>query len=106
MTRVLLLTLLLTLLVAAGAGADALAACPPVKRSTAVRHAFRQWQPCPATGQRTGACPGWVVDHVQPLCLTGPSGDRIANLQWQTRAQAAKKDVLERAQCHALWGRR
>lgn len=55
--------------------------------------AFRRLNPCPATGQTDGACPGWVVDHIIPLAVYGP--DRPDNMQWQ-RVEAAKaKDKLE-----------
>ena len=51
---------------------------PP--RSTAERLAFTHENPCPSTGQRRGACPGFEVDHIQPLCAGGP--DKRENLQW------------------------
>ena len=59
--------------------------------------AFRKANPCPATGQRSGACPGWVIDHVIPLCLSG--ADHPGNMQWQTRAASYKKDAQERRAC-------
>jgi hypothetical protein len=36
-------------------------------RSTSARRAFQAQQPCPSTAARTGPCPGYVVDHVEPL---------------------------------------
>lgn len=60
-------------------------------------YAFRKNHPCPATGKRTGACPGYVVDHVVPLCLGGP--DKPSNMQWQTTAASMAKDKREKAAC-------
>jgi len=53
--------------------------------------------PCPSTGHPTGACPGYVKDHVVPLACGGP--DAVANLQWQTTSQAKAKDRWERKAC-------
>jgi hypothetical protein len=53
--------------------------------------------PCPSTGKTRGACPGYVVDHVTPLCAGG--ADRPSNMQWQTVSAAKIKDRDERAQC-------
>ena len=33
--------------------------------------AFKRHNPCPSTGERGGKCPGYVVDHIQPLCAGG-----------------------------------
>lgn len=55
--------------------------------------AFRNLNPCPATGLAAGACPGWVVDHIIPLSVYGP--DTPENMQWQTVEDAKKKDRLE-----------
>lgn len=53
--------------------------------------------PCPATGQGRGSCPGYVIDHVVPLCAGGP--DHPGNMLWQTVAEAKVKDRAEAAQC-------
>jgi hypothetical protein len=37
--------------------------------------------------------PGYVVDHIQPLCHGGP--DAPSNMQWQSRSEAKAKDKLE-----------
>ena len=58
---------------------------------------FKRMEPCPATGQPRGRCPGYVVDHVVPLCAGGP--DAAANMQWQTVADAKLKDRSERDRC-------
>lgn len=70
------------------------------ERSTAERLAFQRAQPCPATGQHRGACPGYVIDHVQPLCAGGL--DHRTNMQWQTVPDGLRKDADERRLCRAL----
>jgi len=75
-------------------------ACSPVAlsaRDARQVRLFRQANPCPATGNQGGACPGWVVDHIVPLCLGG--ADTPANMPWQDREAAAKKDLEERRAC-------
>ena len=69
-------------------------------RSPAARAEFVRNNPCPATGKRHGACPGWVVDHVMPLCAGGP--DAPSNMQWQTVADGRAKDREERRLCRKL----
>jgi hypothetical protein len=64
------------------------------------RAAFKREHPCPATGLRRGPCPGYVIDHVQPLCAGGP--DKRANMQWQTVPDGLRKDAAERRLCRAL----
>lgn len=66
-------------------------------RSAAAKAAFRHAHLCPATALSRGPCPGWVVDHVVPLCAGGP--DRPDNMQWQTVAAAKLKDHDERRLC-------
>lgn len=53
-----------------------------IKRSRAVIAEFKREHPCPVTGESTGACPGWSIDHVIPLACGGC--DQIHNLQWLT----------------------
>ncbi len=62
-------------------------------RSTTARARFQRANPCPATGKRTGACPGYVVDHKVPIKRGGP--DSPDNMQWQTREAAKAKDRIE-----------
>ena len=66
-------------------------------RDPAQRAAFMQQHPCPSTGKTKGRCPGYVVDHITPLCAGG--ADRPSNMQWQTKEDAKNKDRLEREQC-------
>jgi hypothetical protein len=51
----------------------------------------------PSTGLTTGACPGYVKDHIRALACGGP--DSVENLQWQTTAEAKAKDKRERKSC-------
>lgn len=75
-----------------------LAACAaPIERSRAQRDAFQRANPCPANGATHGACPGYVVDHIVPLCAGGP--DAPANMQWQTVDDGKAKDRTEHTQC-------
>lgn len=90
--KALLLALVLGLTVSA---ADRAPTCVhPTKRHASVHRRFLI-----ATGYPHGR-PGWVVDHIIPLCACGP--DTIANMQWQTATDAAIKDAQERKQCRAL----
>jgi hypothetical protein len=61
---------------------------------------FRHTHPCPATNKLAGACPGWVVDHIKPLC--GGGADAPANMQWQAYATSKAKDKRELAYCACL----
>ena len=62
-------------------------------RSREVTTEFERENPCPATGKRSGACPGYIKDHIHALCIGG--ADEVSNLQWQTKADAAAKDRWE-----------
>jgi Ni/Co efflux regulator RcnB len=64
-----------------------------IKRNPAARRAFQRGNPCPATGRTSGACPGYVVDHIVPLKRGG--ADEPGNMQWQTVADAKAKDRIE-----------
>jgi hypothetical protein len=63
------------------------------KRDPKQREAFMKAHPCPSTGKTSGACPGYVVDHVQALKHGG--ADSPSNMQWQTKAEAKAKDKWE-----------
>jgi len=62
------------------------------KRSTVLR--FER-----LTGYPHGR-PGFVVDHIIPLC--GGGRDAVWNMQWQTVADAKVKDVVEKQECALL----
>jgi hypothetical protein len=66
-------------------------------RSRTARAEFQHSHPCPSTGRGTGACPGYVVDHVKPLACGG--ADAPSNMQWQTTAEGKAKDQWERKGC-------
>jgi 5-methylcytosine-specific restriction endonuclease McrA len=73
---------------------------PKVKRSMRAKDLFKHSHPCPSTGKSRGACPGYVIDHIIPLCAGG--ADVPSNMQWQTAAAAKAKDATERRECEAL----
>jgi hypothetical protein len=64
------------------------------ERSTAAKDSFKRQQPCPSTGRSSGACSGYVIDHVRPLECGG--ADSPSNMQWQTIADGKAKDKTER----------
>jgi hypothetical protein len=76
---------------------SAVTKAPAVPRSAAARREFVRNHPCPATHKTTGACPGYVVDHIVPLACGGV--DAPSNMQWQTVEEAKRKDRTERAGC-------
>lgn len=61
-----------------------------IERSAKARDEFKKSHPCPSTGRSSGACPGYVIDHVVPLKRGG--GDQPSNMQWQTIPDAKAKD--------------
>jgi hypothetical protein len=65
-----------------------------IRRSTAAKNAFKHDHPCPATGRNSGSCPGYVIDHVNPLECGG--ADAPSNMHWQTIADGKAKDKTER----------
>ena len=71
-----------------------------ITRDPAQKAAFKKTHPCPANGSRRGACPGYIVDHIKPLCAGGR--DAPDNMQWQTKADALAKDKIEWRECRAL----
>jgi hypothetical protein len=70
-----------------------------IARSAAVLNEFKRHNPCPSTDRRTGSCPGYVIDHIEPLCNCGR--DAVDNLQWQTIEDGKVKDRWERRICRS-----
>lgn len=64
-----------------------------IKRSPEARYEFKHSQACKSTGRSSGACPGYVIDHVQALKHGG--ADAPYNMQWQTKEAAKEKDKRE-----------
>jgi hypothetical protein len=100
MTKFVLSSLLLTL--AAYPAANKCTSCARnengrIARSNTAKSEFQREQPCPSTGKTSGACPGYVKDHVKPLACGGK--DSPTNMQWQTTAAGKAKDKTERAGC-------
>lgn len=85
MTRTLILVLLLVF------------ATPADARSSGERMKFRKKNPCPATQSVRGACPGWEIDHIEPLHCGG--ADRPYNMQWLTVAAHRAKTREQRGRC-------
>lgn len=69
-------------------------------RDPDVPRAFQRTHPCPSTGRAYGRCPGYVRDHIMPLCAGG--ADSVTNMQWQSRYEAHAKDRDEWALCRSL----
>ena len=70
-------------------------------RSSAVKAEFQRLNPCPSTGERRGACPGFVKDHPKALCVGGL--DTVDNMRWMTTEAAKAKDQWE---CRPGWEER
>jgi hypothetical protein len=64
-----------------------------IARSQQAKNEFKKGHPCPSTGKSSGACPGYVIDHVQALKHGGT--DKPSNMQWQTKQAAKEKDKWE-----------
>ncbi len=64
-----------------------------IARSEKAKDSFRKNHPCPSTGRTSGACPGYVIDHIRPLKRGG--ADDPSNMQWQTKSDAKEKDKRE-----------
>jgi hypothetical protein len=71
-----------------------------IKRSEKAKDDFKEANPCPANRRRSGACPGYVIDHINPLACGG--ADSPENMQWQTVAAGKEKDGWERDNCRYL----
>ena len=64
-----------------------------IARSRAATDSFKHSNPCPSTGSSSGACPGYVIDHVTALKRGG--ADDPSNMQWQTIEASKAKDKVE-----------
>lgn len=64
-----------------------------IERSAHAKAEFKRQHPCPSTGKRSGACKGYVIDHIVALKRGG--ADNPDNMQWQTTAEAKTKDKWE-----------
>jgi hypothetical protein len=64
-----------------------------IARSQRAKDDFKKSHPCPSTGKTSGACSGYIIDHVQALKRGG--ADSPSNMQWQTTAAAKSKDKWE-----------
>lgn len=51
-----------------------------IVRSTNELNKFKKIHPCPSTGLKTGACPGWQINHTIPLACGGC--DVVNNMDW------------------------
>lgn len=69
------------------------------RSATQVKH-FRKDHPCPITGKTTGACKGYAVDHIQPLCACG--ADSPSNMQWLDNTTHAAKTKVDVKNCAAI----
>lgn len=70
---------------------------PALSRDRSEVRAFRVEHPCPATGQHRGACPGWQVDHIMPLCAGG--ADRPSNMHWLRTDDHRFKTLVDVREC-------
>lgn len=68
-----------------------------IPRDKAQVRAFRNEQPCPATGLKRGACPGWHVDHIIALCAGGE--DHPRNMQWISKEDHRFKTLVDVREC-------
>lgn len=72
-------------------------------RSPSEVRSFRAEHSCPATGYARGACPGWEVDHIRPLCAGGE--DKPGNMQWIRKDDHRFKTLVDVRECRKMKGR-
>jgi transcriptional regulator with XRE-family HTH domain len=68
-------------------------------RSPAIRAEFQRLNPCPANGNKRGACPGWEREHTTPLCAGG--ADAVENMTWMRVEHHKAKTKQDMAACRA-----
>jgi hypothetical protein len=61
---------------------------------------FQHSVPCPLTKKDTGACRGYVKDHIIPLCAGGH--DAVNNLKWSEHDYSVLRDKQEWELCREL----
>lgn len=71
-----------------------------IERSAAAVREFRAAHACPATARHRGACPGFQVDHVRPLCAGGE--DLSRNMQWISVENHRWKTFVDVRECRKL----
>ena len=74
------------------------------ERSQSEIRKFKSMNPCPSTGRRSGACPGYDIDHRVPLAAGG--ADRTSNMQWLSKSAHKAKTRAERKSCVYGCGRK
>lgn len=67
--------------------------------SSAQQATFQNYNSCPSTGRRGGACPGYRIAWRVPPCVGGE--DRWTNMVWLTEAAARDKQRRDAAACAA-----
>ncbi len=87
-------------LFAAIAFASSPAAADRIPRSQKEVRAFRVENPCPVTNRRSGACPGFQVDHKRPLCAGGE--DSVSNMHWLSTEDHRFKTLVDARECRKL----
>ena len=70
------------------------------ERSRTEVQRFKQMEPCPETGRSRGACPGWQVDHITPLCAGG--ADKSWNMQWIRTDDHRMKTHVDVRECRKM----
>ena len=66
-------------------------------RDGSARAQFQRANPCPVNGHKSGACPGYEIDHIVPLKCRG--ADSLENMQWLTIAEHKAKTKREAKDC-------
>lgn len=70
------------------------------ERDASQVRSFRLSNPCPSTFRTSGACPGWQVDHIVPLCAGG--ADSPDNMQWISVEDHRFKTFVDVRECRKL----